>query len=116
MKKNDNQFEVVVGVAPINRDSGKMSRKRMPQGGRRYVRKVLYMATLVAARRNPVIHAYYARLVAKGKPKKLALVAAMRKLITTLNVLVKTDQTWQDPPLDIVLRRLLLDLPLKRRT
>jgi transposase len=92
---NRGEIAKLVGVAPINRDSGKRSRKRMTEGGRSYVRKVLYMATLVATRCNQVIKTYYARLVAKGKPKKLALVAAMRKLISTLNVLVKTDQTWQ---------------------
>jgi len=66
-------------------------------GGRTSVRRVLYMATLVATRFNPKIKAFYIRLLAKGKPKKLALVAAMRKLLTILNTLVKTNQLWIDP-------------------
>lgn len=96
-KLNRGEIAKLVGVAPINRDSGNRQRKRMTGGGRSYVRKVLYMATLVATRRNSVIKAYYKRLLAQGKPKKLAFVAAMRKLITTLNVLVKTDQLWLEP-------------------
>lgn len=94
---NRGEIAKLVGVAPINHDSGKTQRKRLTAGGRSYVRKVLYMATLVATRRNDVIKAYYTRLLAKGKPKKLALVAAMRKLITTLNVLIKSDQRWRNP-------------------
>lgn len=94
---NRGEIAKLVGVAPINRDSGSKSRKRLTEGGRTYVRKVIYMATLVATRCNPVIKAYYRRLLAKGKAKKLALVAAMRKLVTTLNHLVKTDQLWKTP-------------------
>jgi len=92
---NRGEIAKLVGVAPINRDSGTKSRKRLTEGGRTYVRKVIYMATLVATRCNPVIKAHYQRLLGKGKPKKLALVAAMRKLVTTLNHLVKTDQLWK---------------------
>ncbi|WP_197171840.1 IS110 family transposase [Novipirellula aureliae] len=94
---NRAEIAKLVGIAPIDRDSGTKSRKRLTQGGRSYIRKVLYMATLVATRRNPVIQVYYQRLLAKGKLKKVALVAAMRKLITTLNYLVKTDQLWEPP-------------------
>ena len=94
---NRAEIAKLVGVASINRDSDKKQRKRMCIGGRSYVRKVLYMATLVATRRNTVIKAYYVRLVAQGKPKKLALVAAMRKLLTTLNVLIKRDELWMNP-------------------
>jgi transposase len=84
----------LVGVAPLSRDSGTMRGRRFVQGGRATVRAVLYMAALVATKRNPVIRAFYLRLVATGKPKKLALVACMRKLLTILNVMVRTAQPW----------------------
>jgi transposase len=84
----------LAGVAPLSRDSGTLRGRRFVQGGRAPVRAVLYMAALVAARRNPVIKAFYARLVAAGKPKKLALVACMRKLLTVLNVMVRTATRW----------------------
>ena len=84
----------LVGVAPLSRDSGTMRGRRFVQGGRASVRAVLYMAALVATRRNAVIRAFYVRLVAAGKPKKLALVACMRKLLTMLNVMVRTSQPW----------------------
>ena len=84
----------LVGVAPLSRDSGTMRGRRFVQGGRAAVRAVLYMGALVAARRNPVIRAFYERLVAAGKPKKLALVACMRKLLTILNVMVRTKTMW----------------------
>ena len=71
-----------------------MSGKRKTIGGRSSVRRTLYMATLVATRWNPVIKAFYTRLLAKGKPKKLALTAAMRKFLTILNHLVKSDELW----------------------
>jgi transposase len=86
----------LVGIAPLNRDSGAWRGRRVVQGGRAAVRAALYMAALVATRRNPVIRAFYARLLAAGKPKKLALVACMRKLLTILNHLVRTGQHW-DP-------------------
>lgn len=95
---NRGQIGKMVGVAPMNRDSGQASRKRRTFGGRSYVRRVLYMATLVATRFNPKIKAFYQRLVAQGKPKKLALVAAMRKLLVILNTLVKNDVLWSDDP------------------
>jgi transposase len=84
----------LVGVAPFSRDSGTMRGRRFVQGGRATVRAVLYMAALVATKRNAVIRAFYQRLVAAGKPKKLALVACMRKLLTILNVMVRTAQPW----------------------
>ncbi len=84
----------LVGVAPLSRDSGTLRGRRFVQGGRAAVRGVLYMSALVAARRNPVIRAFYERLVAAGKPKKLALVACMRKLLTILNVMVRTKTRW----------------------
>jgi transposase len=84
----------LVGVAPLSRDSGTFRGRRFVQGGRAALRGVLYMGALVAARRNPVIRAFYLRLVAAGKPKKLALVACMRKLLTILNVMVRTRTRW----------------------
>ena len=95
---NRGQIGKMVGVAPMNRDSGQASRKRRTFGGRSYVRRVLYMATLVATRFNPTINAFYQRLLANGKPKKVALVAAMRKLLTILNTLIKNDTLWSDEP------------------
>ena len=94
-KLNRGQIAKLVGVAPMNRDSGNSSRKRFIFGGRANVRAVLYMATLVSIRCNPKMKAYYAHLKAKGKESKVALVACMRKFITTLNYLVKTDQVWE---------------------
>jgi transposase len=84
------EISALVGVAPINRDSGTLRGKRTIFGGRPQVRKVLFMAAMVASRFNPVIKAFYERLVAAGKPKKLALTACMRKLLTILNAMVKT--------------------------
>jgi transposase len=84
----------LVGVAPLSRDSGTLRGRRFVQGGRAAVRGVLYMAALVANRRNTVIREFYLRLVAAGKPKKLALVACMRKLLTILNTMVRTNTTW----------------------
>lgn len=87
----------LVGIAPMNNDTGKTTGKRFIFGGRACVRKVLYMATLVATRFNPQIKSFYQRLLAAGKLKKIALVAAMRKLLTILNSLVKQDQLWIAP-------------------
>lgn len=84
----------LVGVAPLNRDSGAWRGQRAIYGGRASVRAVVYMAALVAARRNPVIKIFYQRLLAAGKPKKVALVACMRKLLTMVNHMLHTGQRW----------------------
>ena len=93
---NRGQIAKLVGVAPMNNDSGQTKGRRRIFGGRSYVRRVLYMATLVATRHNCRIKAFYQRLLAEGKVKKVALVAAMRKLLTILNTLIKNDETWSD--------------------
>lgn len=84
----------LVGVAPMANDSGSSKGRRRVQGGRFEVRRVLYMATLAATRYNPAIRAFYDRLRAAGKLPKLALVACMRKLLTTLNAMVRTGKPW----------------------
>lgn len=84
------QIAALVGVAPLARDSGQMRGRRRIQGGRSQLRQALYMATLVAARHNPLIHAHYQRLVAAGKLRKVALIACMRKLVTILNAMART--------------------------
>ena len=91
---NRQKIAALVGVAPFNHDSGKQRGKRRIFGGRTSVRSVLYMATLSAIRHNPVIKTFYQRLVAKGKLKKVALTACMRKLLVILNTMVKTGQDW----------------------
>lgn len=93
---NRGQISKLVGVAPMNNDSGKKSGQRLTSGGRSSVRRVLYMAALVATQHNPAIKAFYVRLLTKGKPKKLALVAAMRKLLTIINQLIMNDVLWVD--------------------
>ena len=95
---NRKQLAALVGVAPLNRDSGAFRGRRGIWGGRAGLRSVLYMSALVASRRNPVLHAFYTRLVTAGKPPKLALVACMRKLITVLNALAKRGELWRDMP------------------
>jgi transposase len=85
----------LVGVAPLNRDSGTLRGQRLIVGGRASVRAVLYMAALVATQHNAVIRTFYQRLLAAGKPKKLALTACMRKLLTILNAMAKTNTRWQ---------------------
>jgi transposase len=92
---NGREIARLVGVAPINNDSGQHAGKRRTMGGRSYVRRVLYMATLSATRHNPTIRKFYLRLVANGKEKKVALVAAMRKFLTILNTLIKKDELWK---------------------
>ena len=94
---NRQEIAKLVGVAPINKDSGKSVGKRKTVGGRSTVRTVLYMAALTATRWNTTIKTFYRRLLAKGKLKKVALTAAMRKLLTILNALVKTNQLWRAP-------------------
>lgn len=93
-KLSGREVSALVGVAPINRDSGTMRGKRSIFGGRPDVRRVLFMAALVASRHNPVIKAFYQRLLASGKPKKVALVACMRKLLTILNAMVRSGKPW----------------------
>ena len=87
----------LVGVAPFARDSGLMRGRRTIWGGRAQVRAVLYMATLVAIRHNPTLRIFYDRLVAAGKAKKLALIAALRKLLVILNALLRDGQPWRAP-------------------
>ncbi len=88
---NRKQIAALVGVAPLARDSGTLKGKRLVYGGRAPVRAALYMAALVASRRHPVIRGFYQRLVAAGTPRKLALTACMRKLLTMLNAMAKTN-------------------------
>ncbi len=90
------QIAALVGVAPLNRDSGTLRGRRRVWGGRAHVRAVLYMSALTATRYNPVIRAFYARLCAAGKAKKVALTACMRKLLTILNSMVKHRTRWQE--------------------
>jgi transposase len=85
----------LVGVAPLSRDSGTLRGRRSVYGGRASVLGVLYMGALVATKYNPVIRAFYQRLLAAGKPKKLALVACMRKLLTILNTIARTHEPWR---------------------
>jgi transposase len=88
------QIAMLVGVAPINRDSGKQRGHRTTAGGRSGVRAVLYMATLTATRFNPVIREFYTRLVDRGRPKRVALIASMRKLLTILNAMIRDGAPW----------------------
>jgi transposase len=92
---NRKQIAALVGVAPLNRDSGVMRGKRSIWGGRARVRAALYMATLTSTRFNPVIRAYYEHLLKAGKAKKVALTACMRKLLTILNVMIRNNNTWR---------------------
>ncbi len=91
---NRREIAALVGVAPMSNDSGNRKGRRRVQGGRFEIRRVLYMATLTAARYNPVIRAFYERLKAAGKLPKVALVACMRKLLTMLNAMVRTGKPW----------------------
>ena len=93
-KLDRKKIAALVGVAPFNRDSGPRSGKRQVKGGRGAVRAVLYMATVCAVRFNPVLKAFYSRLLQHGKLKKVALVACMRKLLTFLNAMVRDSRAW----------------------
>jgi transposase len=96
---NRQKITALVGLAPFNHDSGKRYGQRRIFGGRASVRCVLYMAALSAIKCNPVIRAFYQRLIAKGKVKKVAITACMRKLLVILNTMVKTGQAWNPPTL-----------------
>jgi transposase len=97
---NRKEIAALVGVAPFNRDSGTLRGKRTIWGGRASVRAVLYMATLSAVRFNPQLKAFAERLAAKHKPAKVILVACMRKLLTILNAIIKTNTPWNAPVLE----------------
>ncbi|TFI47178.1 IS110 family transposase, partial [Diaphorobacter sp. DS2] len=91
---NRREIAALVGVAPMANDSGGSKGRRRVQGGHFEIRRVLYMATLTATRYNPAIKAFYERLKAAGKLPKVALVACMRRLLTTLNAMVRTGKPW----------------------
>lgn len=91
------EIAALVGVAPLACDSGTLRGQRRCWGGRSHIRAVLYMAAVAGTRFNPVLRAFYRRLRAAGKPAKVALTACMRRLITILNAMVKTQQPWQAP-------------------
>lgn len=94
-KVSKKQIAALIGVAPINRDSGIMRGRRTTWGGRSHVRTILYMAALTAIRSNPLIRAFYKRLTASGKKKMVALVACMRKLLVILNAILKHETPWR---------------------
>ncbi|MBI5119040.1 IS110 family transposase, partial [Candidatus Poribacteria bacterium] len=91
---NRKKIAALVGVAPLCKDSGTLRGKRMVWGGRAPVRAALFMGALIASRHNPVIRDFYKRLVDAGKPKKVALVACMRKMLTILNAMVRNNTRW----------------------
>ncbi|BBJ65407.1 hypothetical protein GPC19245_44060 (plasmid) [Enterobacter asburiae] len=90
------EISALIGGASVNRDSGTMRGRRTVFGGRASVRTALYMSALVGTRHNPIIKEFYTRLVAAGKPKKVALTACIRKLLTILNAMLKKNEAW-DP-------------------
>jgi transposase len=92
------EIAALVGVAPFNKDSGKKRGKRKTKGGRASLRRVLYMAALSASKCNPVIRAFYQNLIHRGKEKKVALVACMRKMICILNAMIRKGETWRILP------------------
>lgn len=94
---NRREIAALAGVAPFNHDSGTLHGQRKIQGGRPRLRRVLYAATIAAARCNPVLRAFHQRLRAVGKPPKVARVAVMRKLLTILNLMLKTKTAWRPP-------------------
>jgi transposase len=97
---NRRQIASLVGVAPLNRDSGTLRGRRTVWGGRAKLRAVLYMAALVGLQRNPTIAAFYQRLLKAGKAKKVALVACMRKLLTILNAMVRSNTVWREAAME----------------
>ncbi len=88
------KIAALVGVAPFNNDSGPRRRKRRVKGGRAAIRSTLYMATLSSIQYNPVIQTFYKRLIRRGKEKKVAIVACMRKLLTILNAMIRDNHIW----------------------
>lgn len=100
---NRKQIASLVGVAPFNRDSGKLRGKRSVWGGRAKVRTALYMATLAATKYNIVIRSFYQRLCTAGKAKKAAIIACMRKLLTIMNAMMKHHTPWQQNPIPVVI-------------
>lgn len=94
---NHKQIAALVGVAPLNCESGTLRGRRITWGGRAQVPAALWMGTLVAVQHNPVIRAFYARLLAAHKPKKVALTACLHKLLTTLNAILRHRTRWQAP-------------------
>jgi transposase len=95
---NRQEIAALVGVAPVNKDSGKKRGRRRVYGGRADVRSVLYMAALSAKKFNPVIRKFYERLIQHGKEKKVALTACMRKLLVILNAMLRSNQPWRVQP------------------
>jgi transposase len=93
---NRGQIAMLTGLAPINRDSGKMRGKRTTGGGRKNVRHKLFMPALTIVRFNPSLKIFYDRLVANGKPKKVALTATMRKLVCMMNTMLKNNTAWEN--------------------
>ncbi|MBA3495741.1 MAG: transposase [Gemmatimonadales bacterium] len=93
-RRSSKEIAALVGVAPLNRDSGTLRGQRLVYGGRAPVRAALYMAALVASKRNPVIRTFYQRLRAAGKPAKVALTACMRKLLVILNAMARSGTPW----------------------
>jgi len=94
-KLTDREISKLIGVAPLNRDSGNFKGKRTTWGGRANVRAMLYMATLSATCYDPTIRAFYERLLARGKAKKVALTACMHKLLTIINAVIRSGKPWQ---------------------
>lgn len=100
-KMGTKQIAVLVGVAPLNCDSGTKRGRRAVWGGRSRVRAALYMAALVGKRCNPTLRAFYERLLAAGKPKRVALIACTRKLLIILNAMLRTGTAWRESSLDV---------------
>lgn len=95
-KLNRKEVAALVGVAPMNRDSGQYEGKRYIRGGRHKIRSVLFMSMMSAIQCHPVLKPMYQRMVATGKPKKVALVACMRKQLTILNAMVRDNKNWDE--------------------
>ena len=104
-KLNRGQIAALEGLAPFNRDSGNFRGQRKIWGGRGSVRALLYMATLSALRSNPPIRLFYQHLLEKGKVKKVAIIACMRKLLICLNAMVKNNEEWDDHKVTALLQK-----------